>query len=276
MQVPRQNALGLVSPNKTTSKSDALNVALGEYDTGWHDPALSLERAGEVARDASKAGADLLVLPEMCITGFTMEAASFAEPEDGESIKALGKVAADNRLWIIGGASIRKADGRYVNSALVFSPDAGLVTSYEKQRLFGYAGETDVYSAGESHCVVEIGGMSLGVFICFDLRFPELFREVGRDVDAFVIIANWPNARQRHWEVLTQARAIENQAYMIAVNRIGEGGGLAYEGGSVVFDPWGERCDRAAANGSLRIAEITRSGVERARKAFPLPAGVAR
>ena len=99
MQVPRQNALGLVSPNKTSSKSDALNVALGEYDTGWHDPTLSLERAGDVARDASKAGADLLVLPEMCITGFTMEAASFAEPEDGESIKALGKVAADNRLW---------------------------------------------------------------------------------------------------------------------------------------------------------------------------------
>ena len=129
-----------------------------------------------------------------------------------------------------------------------------------------------VAHAGKSHA---FGGLLAGdeadtVVLDHDVD------EVGRDVDAFVIIANWPNARQRHWEVLTQARAIENQAYMIAVNRIGEGGGLAYEGGSVVFDPWGERCDRAAANGSLRIAEITRSGVERARKAFPLPAAVAR
>src|SRR2546423_9645540 len=179
MQVPRQNALGLVSPNKTSSKSDALNVALGEYDTGWHDPALSLKRAGDLAGDASKAGADLLVLPEMCITGFTMEAASFAEPEDGESIKALGKIAADNRLWIIGGASIRKADGRYVNSALVFSPDGELVTSYEKQRLFGYAGETDVYSAGEPHCVVDIGGVVPGAFFFFHFCFSPPFPVAG-------------------------------------------------------------------------------------------------
>ncbi len=265
-----------MAPDKTSANSDALTVALGEYDTGWHDAALSLERAGDVARRAKAAGADLVALPEMCITGFTMEAKSFAEAEDGPSIKALAKIAGDERLWIVGGASIKKPDGRYVNSALVFSPDGNVVTSYEKQRLFGYAGETDVYSPGESQCVVEIGGLSTAVFICFDLRFPELFREVGRDVDAFVLIANWPNARQQHWEVLTRARAIENQCYMIAVNRVGEGGGLTYDGGSVIYDPWGERCDQPAPNGGLRIGEISKSAVERARKAFPLPTTVAR
>ena len=259
-----------MTPSKPSSES--ITVALGEYDIGWHDAALSLERAAGIARQASAAGAQVLALPEMCITGFTMEAESFAEAEDGPSVRRLAAIAGEHRLWIVGGASIKKPDGRYVNSALVFSPDGELVTSYEKQRLFGYAGETDVYSAGESHCVVEIDGLSVGVFICFDLRFPELFREVGPDVDAFVLIANWPNARQSHWEVLTRARAIENQAYMIAVNRVGDGGGLSYDGGSVVYDPWGERCDRAAETGGLRIGEISKSVVERARKAFPLPA----
>ena len=264
-----------MSGPKSSADSGALTVALGEYDIGWHDPALSLIRAGDVARQAAAAGANLLVLPEMCITGFTMDPQAFAEPEDGPSIKTLGKLAAEHELWIIAGASIRKADGRYVNSALTFSPQGKVVASYEKQRLFGYAGETDIYSPGESHCVVDINGLSFGVFICFDLRFPELFREVGRDVDGFVLVANWPNTRQQHWEVLTRARAIENQCYMIAVNRIGEGGGLTYEGGSVIFDPWGERCDRKVGGG-LRIGEVSTSVVERARKAFPLPAAAAR
>jgi predicted amidohydrolase len=256
---------------KSSADSGALTVALGEYDIGWHDPAVSLIRVGDVARQAAAAGVDLLVLPEMCITGFTMDPQAFAEPEDGPSIKALGKLAAEHGLWIIAGASIRKADGRYVNSALTFSPQGKVVASYEKQRLFGYAGETDIYSPGETHCVVDINGLSFGVFICFDLRFPELFREVGRNVDGFVLVANWPNTRQQHWDVLSRARAIENQCYMIGVNRIGEGGGLTYDGGSVIFDPWGDRCDREVGAG-LRIGEVSTSVVERARKAFPLPA----
>jgi predicted amidohydrolase len=256
----------------TPDDSAVLTVALGEYDIGWHDPALSLQRAGEIARQARAAKADLLAFPEMCVTGFTMEAEEFAEPEDGQSIKAMSRIAAENQLWIVAGASMRKDDGRFVNTALVFSPKGELVASYDKQRLFGYAKETEVYSPGIGSCVVEINGVRLGVFICFDLRFPELFRGVRREVDAFVLIANWPSARQRHWEILTQARAIENQCYMIAVNRTGEGGGLEYTGGSAIYDPWGERCDRSVAGSALRIGEVARSVVDKTRKSFPLDA----
>jgi omega-amidase len=206
---------------------DRITVALGEYDIGWHDPVQSLSRAREIARQARAAGADLLVLPEMCTTGFTMEADSFAEAPDGDSIRTLSALAAENRLSVVAGLSMRR-DGRYLNSALAFAPDGSLVATYDKQRLFGHAKETEIYSGGTRPCVIEIGGLSVALFICFDLRFPELFREVGPDVDAFVLIANWPSARQRHWEILTQARAIENQSYMIAVNRIGEGGGLSH------------------------------------------------
>jgi omega-amidase len=222
-----------------------------------------------VAQQARAAGADLLVLPEMCASGFTMHPDNFAEPPDGPSSRALSALAKSHDLWIIGGLSMRR-DGRYLNSALAFAPDGSLVATYDKQRLFGYAKETTVYSAGTDPCVIQIGGLSMGLFVCFDLRFPELFRAVAPEVDACVIIANWPSARQRHWEILTQARAIENQCYVVAVNRIGEGDGLDYKGGSVIFDAWGERCDTPARNSSLRIGELSRSMVSSVREKFPL------
>ena len=257
------------SKTKRRDTGGEIVVALGEYDTGWQDPERSLSMARETAEQAQAAGAQLLVLPEMCTTGFTMEPAIFADPPGGPSTRALAALAKHCGLWIIAGLSTRR-DERYFNSALAFAPDGSLVATYDKQRLFGYARETDVYSAGEAPCVIKVGGLSLGLFICFDLRFPELFREVGPDVDAFVVVANWPSARQRHWEILTQARAIENQCFVIAVNRIGEGDGLEYEGGSVILDPWGERRDEEAGKSSLRIGKVSHDAVAKVRKKFPL------
>jgi omega-amidase len=254
---------------KGIDPSDKLTVALGEYDTGWHDPVLSLALARVIAQQARAAGADLLVLPEMCASGFTMDADEFAEPADGSSSRALSAMAAEHHLWLVAGLSMRRK-GRYLNSALAFAPDGSLIATYDKQRLFGYAKETMIYSAGTGPCVIKLGGLSVGLFVCFDLRFPELFREVAADVDACVIIANWPSARQQHWEVLTHARAIENQCYVVAVNRIGVGDGLEYSGGSLILDPWGVRCDRLAPGSSLRIGELSRSTVSRVRETFPL------
>ncbi|HJQ12895.1 MAG TPA: nitrilase-related carbon-nitrogen hydrolase [Gemmatimonadaceae bacterium] len=249
-----------------------MRVALGEYDTGWHDAPNSLARARGLASDAKQAGADLLLLPEMFATGFTMEARNFAEPEDGEIARTVCEIAAHEKLWILAGISVRKDDGRFVNTARLFSPAGDEISSYEKQRLFVYANENEIYSPGEEPSVAEINGVKCGIFICFDLRFPELFRAIGPDVDAFLLIANWPQSRQNHWDVLTRARAIENQCYVIAVNRIGEGGGLEYGGGSVAYDPLGERCDESAPNSSLRIAQISSAAVEHARKSFPISA----
>lgn len=254
---------------KDLEHAGRLTVALGEYDTGWHEPAQSMARARGIAQQARLAGADLLVLPEMCATGFTMDADEFAEPPDGPSVQTLSRLAAEFGLWIIAGLSMRR-DGRYLNSALAFAPDGSVVATYDKQRLFGFAGETSIYSAGSGPSVIDVGGMSIGLFVCFDLRFPELFRQVAPEVDACVIIANWPSVRQQHWEVLTQARAIENQCYVVGVNRVGQGDGLVYTGGSVILDPWGRRIDAELRQSPLRIAEISRRAVEEARAAFPL------
>jgi omega-amidase len=251
-----------------------LRVALGEFDTGWHDVTRSLARAREIARQAKSAGADLLLLPEMFATGFTMDARGFAEPVGGPIARAIGKLAAAEGLWIVAGISVRKKGERFVNTAQVFAPDGRSQAEYEKQRLFVYADEDQIYSAGDAPCIIEINGVEAAVLICFDLRFPELFRRQSRDVDAFFLIANWPSSRQQHWDVLTRARAIENQCYVVAVNRTGEGGGLQYNGGSVAYDPFGERCDVSSDNSPLRIATVSAARVEEVRTSFPV--GLAR
>jgi omega-amidase len=257
------------SENRNPQPPARLSVSLGEYDTGWQDPTRSLFLARELAQQAKAAGAHLLVLPEMCASGFTMDAEHFAEPVDGPSIRALSKIAADHKLWIIAGLSMRRSE-KYLNCAVAFAPDGSVAATYDKQRLFGYAKETEIYSAGDKPCIIEINGVSLALFVCFDLRFPELFREVGPRVDAFIVIANWPSTRHKHWEILTHARAIENQCFVVAVNRTGEADGLVYNGGSMVLDPWGERRDLPVPGSTLRIGEISKSAVAEVRKAFPL------
>lgn len=250
----------------------ALRVALGEYDTGWHDPAGSLARATAVVERAAAAGAELVVLPEMCITGFTMDSAAHAEPLDGPSAAALAELAWRHGVHLLAGVATRTpSEGggeRFHNSAVLWGPDGALAAEYRKQRLFAFAGEHERYAAGDTPVVVRVGGVRIAPFICFDLRFPELFRAVAPRVDALVLVANWPAARRSHWDVLVRARAIENQCYVVAVNRSGEGGGLEYDGGSAAYDPWGEPVAEAA-DGGLLVARIDPAEVTRVRARWP-------
>lgn len=246
-----------------------LHVALGEYGTGWHDAPGSVARAADLVARAAEAGADLVVLPEMCTTGFTMDSAGQAEPLSGPSVAALAAAARRSGVHLIAGVSTRTADaGReaFHNSCLLFGPDGELRGEYRKQRLFAFAGEHDSYSPGAGPVVWEVGGVRIAPFVCYDLRFPELFRAVAPEVDAMVVVANWPASRRPHWDVLVPARAIENQCFVVAVNRRGEGGGLDYDGGSAVFGPWGER---VAAAGNPAIAALDPAEVARVRARYP-------
>jgi omega-amidase len=253
--------------NGDASRTEStLRVALGEYDVGWQDPELSLTRADAIVRDASARGAQLIVLPEMCATGFTMDAERWAEPLAGDRANRLRAAAREAGVWIIAGLAARDADGAK-NAAVVLDPSGDIEAVYYKQKLFGYGGEDRPYQPGDEPVVVSIGGVRLSPFICYDLRFPELFRAVARDVDAVVLIANWPTARRAHWDVLVRARAIENQCYMVAVNRTGEGGGIAYDGGSAAYDPWGESL--IATRSAVPIVEVRTTEVDRVRRKFP-------
>ncbi|HEY5086810.1 MAG TPA: nitrilase-related carbon-nitrogen hydrolase [Gemmatimonadaceae bacterium] len=252
----------------------SLRVALGEYDIGWHDPGASLDIASRVVSESAARGARLVVLPEMCTCGFTMDVGSFAEPLNGEQVARLSRMARSADVWLIAGVPTRSAEQPVRparNSALVFAPSGTLAGVYHKQRLFAYADEQRSYQAGDEPIVLDVDGVRVSPFICYDLRFPELFRRIARRTDLIVVIASWPAARRAHWDVLLRARAIENQCYVIGVNRSGEGGSVSYDGGSAAYDPWGAPLDHRATPGGSGVATVTVSAseVERIRSAYP-------
>ena len=250
----------------------SLRAALGEYDTAWHDPTLSVRRAREVIAAATRLKARLVVLPEMCTTGFTMEAGRWAEVLGGKGSanESIALAAQEHRVWVLAGLALREASpARVVNAAVLFDPMGSVAAVYRKQRLFAYSGEHEVYAPGEGPVVVTIEGVRVGLFVCYDLRFPELFRAVAPEIDTAIIIANWPERRRAHWDVLTRARAIENQCYVIAVNRTGTGDGVEYDGGSVAYDAWGEPVGIGGGGNTPRVVDIDPSRVKLVRARYP-------
>lgn len=244
-----------------------LRVALGEYDTGWLDPAESLRRASAVVARAAAAGAGLVVLPEACATGWTMEPAGWAEEAGGETERTLAGLARTHRVHLLAGV-LTRGDGGFHNAAVVFGPGGERCAEYRKQKLFP-TGEDAAYRHGEGTAVFQLGGVRVAAFICYDLRFPELFRAVARQTELMVVIANWPAARRAHWDVLLQARAIENLCYVVGVNRVGQGGGTAYDGGSAAYGPWGERLESIRGSGTVPVVEVDAGRVARVREEYP-------
>ena len=250
-------------------ESDAtLRVALGEYDTGWQQPQGSLDRAAVCVARAASTGARLVVLPEMCTTGFTMEPERWAESIDGPSFARLSVLAASHDVWLMAGIAMRNEAG-YANVAAVFDPDGSLVLTYAKQRLLGIAGEDEHYLAGFVPAVIDIDGVRVSPFVCYDLRFPELFRAAAPWSDLIVVIANWPAVRRPHWDALLPARAIENLAYVAGVNRTGLAGGIQYDGGSTAYDPWGLPVAQRMAVASPAVVDVSTARVAGIRAKYP-------
>jgi predicted amidohydrolase len=188
---------------------------------------------------------------------------------DGDSARRLGAIAARHDVWLLAGLAARD-DGGTFNAAALFSPAGALAGAYRKQRLFAYGGEHASYAPGTSPFVFDVEGVRVAPFVCYDLRFPELFRAVARDVDAIVLIANWPAARRAHWDALVKARSIENLCYVVAVNRTGTGGKLEYDGGSVAYDPWGELvASSAAARDEVATVDVDPERVRGIRGRYP-------
>jgi predicted amidohydrolase len=244
-----------------------LLVALGEYDIGWQDPAGSLARAEQLVQRARRAGARLVVLPEMATTGFTMDADRWAEPFGGADAERFKSIARVNGVWLIAGIAARTPDGAAHNVALVIAPSGELAGAYRKQRMFAYGGEHEAYVGGDGPMVVTMDGVRVSPFVCYDLRFPELFRAVARRVDLMVVIANWPAVRRPHWDLLLRARAVENLAHVVGVNRTGEGGGLVYDGGSAAWSPWGEPLPSISTDPT--VVAVDPSAVTAVRKKYP-------
>ena len=159
---------------------------------------------------------------------------------------------------------------RRKNTVLVFDPSGTCMARYAKLHPFSYSGEDRHYAPGTSLAFFPAGGFEIGLAICYDLRFPELFRALSsRGVDLFLVPANWPTTRREHWLTLLRARAIENLAYVVGVNRTGEGGGLCYPGASIVYGPFGEIVGETGSEAQLLTVELDPGEVGRIRSSYP-------
>ena len=217
---------------------DILGVQL---DTVWEDKnANHAKLAAMLAADPPAPGT-LVVLPEMWATGFSLNVDAVTETLGAETEAFLSGQAALYRIGLLGGVVTTGADGMGRNEAVLFGTEGEEVARYTKMHPFSYGQETKHYGRGSDLCVFEWQGFSVAVFICYDLRFPEVFRRAARlGAEVFCVIACWPEAREDHWVTLLKARAIENQAYVVGVNRCGDDPTLHYGGRSLIFGPRGE------------------------------------
>ena len=213
-----------------------------QFDIAWEDKKANFDKVHRLLRKAEPEADSLVVLPEMFATGFSMNTAAIAETYGGKTEQFLAGVAREFGVCVVGGAAMRGRDGQVRNKALVFSPSGELVAFYAKMRPFTLGGESKHYAAGERPAVFRWRDWTVSPFVCYDLRFPEIFREAmaAHGPHLFTVIANWPEKRIHHWVRLLQARAIENQAYVVGVNRCGRDPEHVYNGRSVIVDAHGE------------------------------------
>ena len=248
---------------------DPLNLTLLQTDPVWQDPATNRRQLTEQL--APLAGqTDLIILPEMFTTGFSMEAKQLAEPHNGTTVEWMHTQAQKLRAPICG--SIIVADGEHYYNRLYWVEPGGRTLHYDKRYLFTPGGEHEHYSAGTERLIVDYRGWKICPLICYDLRFPEWSRNDADDsFDLLIYVASWPAARAHDWRTLLAARAIENQCYVAAINRVGEdGNGLRYRGDSCVIDPGpGGVIVTAAGVETTLTAAIDREGLLEMRGRLP-------
>ncbi len=246
-----------------------MRVAGLQLDTVWEDREANYRRVEAFARIAKEKGADLLVLPEMFSTGFSMNLGVTKEAHDGPTTGFIKSLARNFKMAVMGGLVLEGHGGLGRNCARIVDSDGNEVGTYAKCHLFSYADEHLYHEPGAQPMVFALAGVKVAPFVCYDLRFPEIFRLVSPRVHLIVVIASWPAPRQLHWDTLLPARAVENQCFVVGINRVGEGGGLRYTGGSAVYNPLGERIAFGGDQEALVIAEVDPEEVEKVRTEMP-------
>ncbi|WP_406366716.1 carbon-nitrogen family hydrolase [Streptomyces sp. NBC_01546] len=229
-------------------------------------------RAAELVRE--QAGSDLVVLPELWTVGaFAYEQfETEAEPLDGPTYAAMSEAARDAGVWLHAGSVVERAgDGSLYNTTLVLSPEGELAATYRKIHRFGFdQGEAVLMAAGDSLTTVELPEQTLGIATCYDLRFPELFRGlVDAGATTMVVAAGWPARRRSHWTLLSRARAVEDQSYVLACGLAGTHAGVEQAGHSLVVDPWGEVVAEAGPGEDVLTVDLDPDKVTDTRAQFP-------
>jgi predicted amidohydrolase len=250
-----------------------VRIALLQTDIVWEDPAANFARLEPQLEAAAASGARLVVLPEMYACGFSMNTDKVAESLHGPSTTFLVDRAEALGVWICGSVPAKNPDADLPHNTFVLAGPSGELERYRKMHPFTFDREDEHYAAGDELLMVEVEGVRLTPLICYDLRFGEVFWGMADATDCYVVVANWPERRRMHWKTLLCARAIENQAYVVGLNRVGTGGNdgeFAYAGDSAVIDPWGEVLTEASRDPTMLLADVDPARVADARERFPV------
>ncbi|MCB1127827.1 MAG: carbon-nitrogen family hydrolase [Verrucomicrobiae bacterium] len=241
-----------------------------QWDVAWEDKPANFDRIRALLRQSPPPAGSLVVLPEMFATGFTMDLSVTREALHAPTEEFLESVAREFECLVMGGVVRGGRGGITENQAVVSDPRGRILARFAKLHAFSPAGEERQIQPGRDITLFEWGGFLVCPFICYDLRFPEAFRQAAaRGATLFVVLANWPAVRVAHWITLLQARAIENQAYVVGVNRCGADPAVDYPGRSLIIDPRGEILADGGPEEAVVAAELDPKVVEDWREAFP-------
>lgn len=250
-----------------------LNIALVQAATVWHDARANRELYGTLVLGLA-GRADLIVLPETFLSGFSNDAVAQAESMDGPGISWMRDMAREVGAVVTGSLVIREGEGVY--NRLVWARPDGSISHYDKRHLFRMAGEHERYAGGRERLVVELAGWRICPMVCYDLRFPVYTRnrfDAARqslDYDLLLFVANWPGARQHAWRTLLRARAIENLSYCVGVNRVGtDGNQISYAGDSVALNFVGEPLVELGSEPGVVTARLSAEMLQAHRERFP-------
>jgi omega-amidase len=251
----------------TSDMTSDLKLTLVQTSLHWHNPEANRQMLAQKLSALSEP-TDLIVLPEMFTTGFSMEAPALAETMSGPTLRWLAEQAQLHRAVITGSLIIKEAD-KYYNRLIWMLPN-GTFRFYDKRHLFRMAGETIIYTAGNSKSTFSLKGWQVCPLVCYDLRFPVWSRNKQNQYDLLLYVANWPEKRRLAWQTLLQARAIENLAYVAGVNRVGEdGNGITYAGDSVVHQPNGEVLWQKSYAEDIQTLTLSKKHLNHYRETFP-------
>ncbi|HKK81129.1 MAG TPA: nitrilase family protein [Prolixibacteraceae bacterium] len=246
-------------------KKDKLKLAIIQPDTDWEDADSNRFLLTNAISEIPN-GVDLVIMPEVFVSGFTMNAAKVAEEMQGPTVSWMKKVAAE-RDFALCGSLIVKDKGLYYNRFVWVYPN-GEMHTYDKSHLFTIEKETENFTKGNSQILIEYKGWKIFPIVCYDVRFPEWTRNT-QGYDLMINVANWPAVRRKVWDVLNRARAIENQSYVVAVNRVGRDGALInYSGDSMVINFKGKRILKAKNEEGVFIKSISKEKLNAFRQKF--------
>jgi predicted amidohydrolase len=246
-----------------------MKVYCCQYDIAWENRELNYAKIRALLKTTTLERGSLLVLPEMFSSGFSMNVRAISENANGLAMSFLSEICRELGIFAVAGLVAKTGDGMGLNEAVAVSPLGEVLARYVKIHPFTLGGELKHYTRGKQIFSFQWNDITVTPFICYDLRFPEVFRgAVRQGAEMFVVIANWPDRRERHWTTLLEARAIENLAYVVGVNRSGKDPQHTYSGRSMIFDPHGRTLADAGSGEGLIAAEIHRQAVTEWRKEF--------